>query len=738
MSEQQEVPKRPKGRRLPALTVARKLTTGLSLLVALGTITGGVGLYFIGSIEDTLNGITDKAAPTVETSDDLIAGVWEANKVAEEIVANKVLAEVNVLADEFEVLRTSFDESFEELKTLVTEPELLDEMDQARREHVEFIEHGNEMIGFHRIELEEDARADELLEAFDAAGAKLISMLDEFAEENEQEMAKAENQGDRLEASGRATAREINRILGDLFETDYPAVEAALKLQRIVIEMEQKAGEYMATEDLGALAGPLKEFQALGEKARPHFDVLRRLAESKEDKADAAALIESFETWFSRATMEERLFDTHRDMLEAKTAADQATEVMETDADTVAEVLDRIAEAADAISDSADEKAASVAAMAQLVVLSLVVLLVVLSGLLMLMISRTVIQPVNRMTESMQSLADGDTAVEIPALGRPDEIGAMAGAVQIFKENAIRVAKLEAEQAAEQERAEQQKREAMNHMADEFDASVGQIVEHVSGAIREMQNTANGMSSVADTTSQHASSVKDDAQAANSNVSAVAAATEEMSASVAEISKMVQKSTTITGQAVDSVKKTNDDVLVLEETANRIGEIVGLITKIAEQTNLLALNATIESARAGEAGKGFAVVASEVKNLANQTGKATEEISSQITDIQGRTRDVVGAIHNISSVMNEINEIAASIASSTEEQSVATQEISRSAQETAAVTSNVLQSMGQMTEAASSSGEASKQVLDVSNQLSQQADQLKSQVSDFVRSVRTG
>ena len=719
-----------------ALTIARKLTAGLSVFAVLSASTGALGLYFISSIDTTLNHITDVVAPTVEISSDLTSVIWKANKVAEEIVADKDLAEVDVLSEELDQLNATFATSFAELEPLVEDPALRDEMQVVLSQHEAFVRHSDDMVQQHRLRLQEKTTADELIVVFDDAGTKLVAMLDDFASASESQMKSERDRGDQLLLFNGATAEDINDILGNLFESEYPVVAASLNLQRIVVEMQDTAGEYLAAESIEELDTPLSEFNALAEAARPHFEVLTRLAETNNDKADTAALIEAFDAWISHAAMDEQLFDTHQDRLRAETAANQATDNLELAADNVAAGLEKVTRAADAISDATDEQAAETVTFAQAVVACVFGLMIAIFVALMYVVSRTVIRPMRQMTESMEVLAAGDTSVEVPALDKRDEIGAMAKAVQVFKDNAIRVAKMEEEQTAMRARAEEEKRETMNRMADEFDSSVGQIVDQVSAAVQEMQNTATDMTGVAENNSEQAEKVRNDAQITNNNVSAVASATEEMSASVAEISSMVQKSTGIVGQAVTSVSTTKDDVTQLEESASRIGEVIGLITDIAEQTNLLALNATIEAARAGDAGKGFAVVASEVKNLANQTGKATSDIAAQITDIQSRTKQVVGAIQNIGEVMNEVNEIASSIAAASEEQNTATVEISRNAQETATITSGVLISIGQVAEGASSAGHASKQVLNVSHSLSQQADQLKQQVTKFVTSVR--
>ncbi len=718
------------------LTIARKLIAGLSLFAVLSASTGALGLYFISNIDTTLKHITGVVTPTVEVSGELTSLIWKANKVAEEVVADEALSNVATLSEELDGLNTNFATSFGELEALVDDPALRDDLQLVSSEHEAFVRHGQEMVAQHRLELEQEALADELIQVFDESGAKLIAMLDEFASASEKEMRNERDRGDQLLLFSGAKAEDINAILGNLFESEYPVVEAALKLQRVVVEMQDTAGEYLAARSIADLEAPLANFNALAESAQPHFEVLTTLAETNNDKADTAALIDAFEIWVSHAAQDEQLFDTHQDRLGAETAAERASDELGQAADNVAAALDRVTRAAEAISEATDVRAAETVTLAQVVVASVFALMMAIFIALMYLVSRTVIGPMRQMTQSMETLAAGDTSVEVPALDKQDEIGAMAKAVQVFKDNALRVAKMEEEQAALRARAEEEKRDTMNRMADEFDASVGQIVDQVSTAVQEMQNTATDMTGVADANSEQAEKVRGDAQITNSNVSAVASATEEMSASVANISGLVQKSTTIVEQAVNSVSTTKDDVTQLEESASRIGEVIGLITDIAEQTNLLALNATIEAARAGAAGKGFAVVASEVKNLASQTGKATNDISAQVNEVQSRTKQVVEAIQNIGEVMNEVNEIASSIASASDEQNSATIEISRNAQETATITSGVLASIGQLAEGASSTGDASKQVLDLSRDLYQQADQLKAQVTGFVSSVR--
>ncbi len=718
------------------LTISRKLFSGLAGLIALGFIAGGVGLYYIGSIEDTLNGITDIAPPTVETSDDLIANIWESNKIAEEIIADEELSDVASLAEEFAQMAVEFSATFEELKGLVTDETLLVELDEVLKEHDEFMQHGNEMIQFHTAELEEEIKSDQLLDAFDIAGSELVIMLDEFAVENEDEMAKAEDEGDRLEATGTASVADLNAVLGNLFENEYPAVEAALKLQRLVIEMETIARKYMAIEDPAKLQPLLDSFNETAEKAKPHFEVLERLAESEEDKADAETLIKAFNVWVSTANEPEQLFDTQRDMLEAEFKADEATELMESDADRVAEALNVVAEAADAISDSADETAAAVVSTAQTVVIGVLLLLLAVSVSLMFVIRNTVVGPINRMTGTMQRLASGDMDAEVPALDKQDEIGAMAKAVQVFKENGIETERLRKEQAVAEKRAEEEKRQATLKMADDLESSVKSVVDGVGGAATEMKVTAQSLSAASEQTTSRAGTVATASEQATVTAQTVASAAEELSKSIQEISRQVGDAKSVASTGRGQAESTNVTVKGLAEGAQKIGDVVSLINDIAEQTNLLALNATIEAARAGEAGKGFAVVASEVKSLANQTAKATEEISQQIGTMQESTQKTVTEIEAVVEAMARISEMTTEVASSVDEQNAATHEIAQNIQRTATGTQDVSTNIVEVNAAAQQSSDAASKVVDVVGELTTQSDTLRSELEKFLATLR--
>ncbi|MGF1629254.1 MAG: methyl-accepting chemotaxis protein [Kiloniellaceae bacterium] len=360
----------------------------------------------------------------------------------------------------------------------------------------------------------------------------------------------------------------------------------------------------------------------------------------------------------------------------------------------------------------------------------------VLGSVTALVIGRGISRPVIAMTEAMEALAGGDHSVEIPTRDRRDEIGAMAKAVQVFKDNAVEMKRLEAEQESQKRRAEEERKAAFHQMADAFEASVKGIVDTVSAASTELQATARTMSGTAEETSQRSTAAAAASEQASASVHTVASAAEQLASSIEEISRRVTESSGIAGKASENARTTNGQVEGLAASAEKIGDVVKLIQDIAEQTNLLALNATIEAARAGDAGKGFAVVASEVKSLAMQTAKATEEISQQIADIQSATGDAVGAIQGIAGIIGDIHEIATTIASSVEEQEAATREISRNAQEAATGTQEVSSNVSGVQSAAGETGAAASQVLASSEELSRQSTALHSEIERFLATVR--
>ncbi|SHO64904.1 Methyl-accepting chemotaxis protein [Pseudoxanthobacter soli DSM 19599] len=442
-----------------------------------------------------------------------------------------------------------------------------------------------------------------------------------------------------------------------------------------------------------------------------------------------------------RITEFEKIFDDYDKVLrELIVHQDAKTKIAREQAEPAAAAALGLAEAA--VSVARERSVTATKAADAAIARSTSLLLALTGGLILVLLGSAlyaafwIARPIALITKAMEKIAKGDLATPIPYEKRSDELGEQAHVLAIFRDDLAETERMREEQARlEAEMAEQRKRD-MHELANRFEGAVGEIVEMVSSAAAELEAAAQTLTATAEETTAQAAAVAAAAEQAATNVQTVAAAVEELASSSAEIGNQVSYSTSVTAQAVSEADSTNSRMGGLKSAAEQVGAIVGMIGDIAAQTNLLALNATIESARAGEAGRGFAVVAQEVKSLAEQTSKATSQISGQISGIQGSTGEAVTAITSVGRTISEINQVAAAIGAAVEQQNATTAEIARNVQQAAQGTQEVTRNITGVTQAAQASSSASVQVLSSAGKLNRQASNLRLEVENFLTTVR--
>jgi methyl-accepting chemotaxis protein len=524
--------------------------------------------------------------------------------------------------------------------------------------------------------------------------------------------------------------RDINGSTVEIAESWLPSVRVLGEIRAATITYRAIVRSHLlATNEAGKQAQEvlLAKWIDILEKARKRYEPLITSPEERAFyTASNAAWIEYIDGVKQVLVLSRKNEDNEARTLHAKAslAGVKSDEILQQN-------IDLNNKGADAAAANA---AGSYGAAMKIVLVSLLLAMIVGIGAAILLV-RDVSTGIRSIVMPMQALGAGDLTATVPHQGDKTEIGTMADSLQVFKQALID--KKAADEAASIDADEKIRRgERVNSITRDFESMIGEIVETVSSASTELEASAGTLTATAERSQQLTTMVAAASEEASTNVQSVASATEQMASSVNEISRQVQESATIAGQAVDQARKTNDRVGELAKAAARIGDVVELINTIAGQTNLLALNATIEAARAGDAGRGFAVVASEVKALAEQTAKATGEISMQISGIQAATQESVGAIKEIGDTIGRMSEIASTIASAVEEQGAATQEISRNVQQAAQGTTQVTSNITDVQRGASETGSASSQVLSAAQSLSSESNRLKLEVGKFLSSVR--
>jgi methyl-accepting chemotaxis protein len=398
---------------------------------------------------------------------------------------------------------------------------------------------------------------------------------------------------------------------------------------------------------------------------------------------------------------------------------------------TLAKLTELNDKGAESASKTANETYSS-AVQLMMIILGFAALLGIGAAIVMV---RDIARGIGSILKPMGDLTDGKLTAEIPHKGETTEIGRIASALQIFKDALI--AKKASDEATSADSAVKAARaEKIGNATREFESMIGELVGSLASASTELEASAGTLTKTSETTMSLSSSAASASHTVTENIQAVAAATEEITSTVNEIGRQVHESKKIAATAVNQAQKTDESIAKMTQVSSRIHDVVKLITEVAEQTNLLALNATIEAARAGEAGRGFAVVAAEVKALATQTAKATEEISTQIADMETATSDTVSAIREVSTTITLISEVSSAIAAAVEQQGAATQEIARNVQQSAQLSTQVSSDVSEVTRGSGETSSASSQVLSAAQSLARESDHLKNEVEKFLNTVR--
>ncbi len=546
---------------------------------------------------------------------------------------------------------------------------------------------------------------------------------------------------------------KIGMEIEGIAERDLPLTEGLTRItihqleQAINMERAFRTAEVMEKhhEAKAEFEKAVKTFEKLGAKVENEFEEVKTLAQHAYDTAATEEERNEFQnvlTVFARLINEHKDYDHHVAEAFKLIHAGQLEKALsllpkiEAEEEGLDHSLEKLLVEVESFTEHAAKQAEEHEHFAlKLLMVITGIALVTGAGVAYLLVTRSISRPLVEIVNGLDALNADDMSVDVK-VHNDDEIGAVARAYAVFKDSMMKTKELQADQEKQKQRNEEEKRALMNSLADDFDASVGGIVETVSSASAELNSTAQSMSSIAEETSSQANSVAAASEQASANVQTVASATEEMSNSIAEINQQVADASNASKKAVEDASQTSAQMETLAQTADKIGEVVSLISDIAEQTNLLALNATIESARAGEAGKGFAVVASEVKTLANETAKATEGISELVSEIQTETKTAVASIAEIGTVINQLEQTSTAIAAAMEEQGATTQEVARNVTEAASGTQEVSTSIAGVTQASQEAGTASSQVTSASAELSKQSELMKSEVQKFVAQVR--
>jgi methyl-accepting chemotaxis protein len=620
------------------LKLQLKLILSFLFLAALISVSGGASVFFVNKIESTVSVFTDIASPLLEETMSLVDGMQKMHITTLDLLGRTDGGGNQRFSESMSAFDAAAKQRLERMNQLSVRGNLDLSTEEAAGLQRGFVQKANQMAVAHRQRLEKEALAQQMLVRLEEQRLALDLMLTNLAGLSETLMSEREDGAKTAVQSGTATVADLDKILDETFNQSYPMVQGTYKLMRFLMQTQDTARAYVGAQEEEQLDPLERRSKSIMKSTKRRLRRLGTRAKSSEEKELLGKISKGFGEIEAGLLSGDGLFAVYQEALRARGRAAGLRASLARTSRKYTKALTDVATIARDLNVKS-KKTVYNGTSAAITNVTVIVAIGVAIGLLFgIFLARAIIGPIKRLTEAMGKLAEGDRTVEIPASRNRDEVAEMAQAVQVFKDNMIEKERLEAEQkeaekkAVENERArdekateekkqaearaEEEKRKAMADLADNFEASVGGIIEAVTAAADQMRTSSESMSSIAEETSRQSASAAGAAEQATTNVQTVAAAAEELATSLAEVSRKVGESAGIAKNAVDEAEKTDQRIQSLAQAAQKIGDVVDLINDIASQTNLLALNATIEAARAGDAGKGFAVVASEVKSLA--------------------------------------------------------------------------------------------------------------------------
>ncbi|MCP4680823.1 MAG: methyl-accepting chemotaxis protein [Desulfobacterales bacterium] len=711
------------------LGIGSRLLASFLTLVLIASFIGAIGWYSIEKVNKTIHKITLIVTPTLDASGDLIASMAEFNSIAKDVLTSADLKTVEDLVLKSQEVAFKFKSPIKTLNTIVRDKTLLKNVKRVDEKKTTLLKNANTMFDIHKTVIEKENLSKEIRSTFTIIGIDLAQKLDSLAGQSEEKMLEAEENADILDASGIATVSDVYRLLSKVFFQDYPQAASALKLVNIIKSLQYISARYLSEDSVENLEKIKENFLSTYGEIESILTLLEEKTESEGEKIGIQEISKLFESLKNTALGNGNLFDTHREKLELIKNANQIKKLLGKNAKDASKAVEIVAAAAGKMNIQAGEEALLVIKKAHSITA-----IAILSGLLLgitlgLVITRSITIPLKKCIDFSKIMSEGDftQSLEIKTQG---EIGRLTKAMNLMVSDLGNMFK-----------------GVMNsvEMLSSSSSKLTVVSDKISAGSNQSSGKSNTVATAAEEMSANMTSVAAAMEQASINTSSIAGSIEEMTATVDEIAQNSERANTVTSDAVSKAENAFEQVDALGRSAREIGNVTETINDISEQTNLLALNATIEAARAGEAGKGFAVVAAEIKDLANQTAKATLEIKKKIDGIQMSTDGTITEIKNILAAINNVSDIVSSIATAVEEQSATTKEIAGTVNQASSglreINENINQSSsvagqiaGEIAEvnmAASEIADSSFQVKQSAQGLSDLSDKLKGMVKKF-------